>query len=78
MKKTTMKKTGRWLIALLAAAAAGIPATAQQPLQVGPLRAMPGQKASGHLRVPMPEGAVVEIPVGSEMASLTAWPPGAR
>jgi predicted deacylase/pimeloyl-ACP methyl ester carboxylesterase/leucyl aminopeptidase (aminopeptidase T) len=45
------------------ATAAGIPATAQQPLQVGPLRAMPGQKASGHLRVPMPEGAAVEIPV---------------
>jgi predicted deacylase len=46
-----------------AATAAGIPAEARQPLQVGPLRAMPGQKVSGHLRVPMPEGAVVEIPV---------------
>jgi predicted deacylase len=59
----TMRKTASCLIALLLATGIGTPAAAQQPLQVGPIRAMPGEKASGYLRVPMPEGAVVEIPV---------------
>jgi uncharacterized protein len=61
--RTTVKNTGSWLLVCLLATMAGIPAAAQQPLQIGPLRVMPGEKASGHLRVPMPGGTEVEIPV---------------
>jgi predicted deacylase len=49
--------------ALLLGALAGAPAGAQEPLRVGSLQAAPGEKVSGHLRVPLADGDSTEIPV---------------
>jgi len=48
---------------LLLGALAGAPAGAEEPLRGGSLQAAPGEKVSGHLRVPLADGDSTEIPV---------------